>query len=131
MKKYSKKEYIFTCSAMVILGTGTNLLYGLILKMDSDRAIKPRRVVSNIAIPNMVFFTDIMCSSENVCTDNGLLDATVFWNLSKGRKVSWPTISVADATVIHAHYTGYVPPGYFVGQPYIISLSIIGPEVRR
>lgn len=131
MPKFSRNEYIFTCSTLITLGKPTDLPYGLVLRGNSDRSLFPRLVIVNTPCPNLLFVNEIRIGNHLISTDNGLFDTVAWWNGGKGVKVNWPIINPGDTLLISAHYTGYVPPGYYVNGPFTTSFSIVGPEVQR
>lgn len=92
-----------------------------------DTTIRPQRVTINAPAPGFMSVTELKVSNVSV-TVGGVLDAFDFSALGVGQTLDMPTLTPANRATLLGNYSGFVPPGYVGGNPFLIAASFKGPS---
>ena len=123
--KYSKVKiqgYSFSLNAALVLNVAST--YNVTLSPSAK--IHPKRAVTNITSPAMVYLTSLQVANVNVligATD----DAYVYGPSSFGMVTEFPTLDTSLRATMAGNYSGFVPPGYTNNFAYTYLLTFQGP----
>jgi len=115
-------RYTFSASQALTLGTAA----GITATNNPDTNIRPQRVTMNAPNPGFVTISEIKAANVSV-TVGGILDAYQFNAVGQDQSLDMPTITPAMKVSVLGQYTGFVPAGFVLGQPYLFVASFTGP----
>jgi hypothetical protein len=124
--KYSKLKvqgYMF--SLVQVLALNTALAFNNVTLSPSAK-IHPKRMVTNITFPAMVFLASVQVANVAVIIGSAE-DAFSYGPDSFGLVTEFPTLDTSLRATMSGNYTGFVPPGYANGFAYNFTLTFQGP----
>lgn len=116
--------YDFSINFAIVLGAGGATAFSVV----RQPAVKIRceRFEVNAPSYGFVTLTTIQVSNVNALV-GGLADAGRYSQVGVGTRLSLPTIEPYTPVTVSGNYTGFVPPGFAIGQAYTLSFGFLGP----
>lgn len=116
--------YDFSINFAIVLGAGGATAFSVV----RQPAVKIRceRFEVNAPSYGFVTLTTIQVSNVNALV-GGLADAGRYAQVGVGTRLSLPTIEPYTPVTVSGNYTGFVPPGFAIGQAYTLSFGFLGP----
>lgn len=116
--------YDFSINFAIVLGGAGATAFSVV----RQPAVKIRCERFEVNAPSYGFVT---LSSVQVSNVNGLVgglaDAFRYTAQAVGTRLSLPTIEPYTPVTVSGNYTGFVPPGFAIGQAYTLSFGFLGP----
>jgi hypothetical protein len=117
------ERYTFSVNQALTLGIALALTT---MTGQPDTNIRPQRVTMNAPTPGFATITELKVANVSV-TVGGIADAFQFSAQAVGQTLDMPTLSPANRATVLGAYTGFVPPGFVGGSPYLFTASFTGP----
>ena len=111
------EPYIFSLNEELILGESKTFAIGKITETGRNDGM----LSANVPFPNMVFVTQICVGNSNLLSVDESIDLA---DIKQGMLI--PPYGCGYSICITGLYSGYVPPGYKVGDTFTLSFAIHG-----